>query len=167
LILAAPWIIYQLWAFISAGLYPKERRLVHHFVPAFVVLFAGGAAFFLFVVSVPTIKGLLWFDNLVEGHTVITIQNQIDFMGNLMLVFGLAFQIPLAILILARVGLVSMKGINKYRRHVIMGILIFGAVMGPGDVLSSTALALPMWLLYEAGALLAYFLVLKKKVVSD
>jgi sec-independent protein translocase protein TatC len=85
----------------------------------------------------------------------------------MMIVFGLAFQTPLIILLLAKIGLVSMRTLHKYRRHAVVVILAFAAVFAPGDVISMIALALPMWLLYELGVVLAYFLALKKSPAEE
>jgi len=167
-ILASPWIIYQLWAFVSAGLLPREKRMVYFAIPFFVVLFLGGAAFFNFLVAVPALKFLLYFDDKVfDLNIVITLQSQVSFMAEMMIVFGLAFQTPLVILVLAKIGLVSMRTLRDYRRHAIVIILAFAAVFAPGDVVSMIALAVPMWLLYELGVLLAYFLAFKKTPAED
>lgn len=163
LLLAGPWIIYQAWAFVAAGLHPRERRVVLMAVPAFVGLFLGGAAFFVAFVAVPAIKFLIGFDRWLDLDPVVTLQSQIGFMTDMVLAFGLAFQTPLAILLLAKVGLVSMKTLRKYRRHAIVAIAAFAAVFAPPDALSMLALGLPMWLLYELGVVLAYFLALRKK----
>jgi sec-independent protein translocase protein TatC len=163
LILSCPWIVYQLWMFVSAGLYPRERRYVTYSVPFSALLFMGGAAFFLLAVSVPAIRFLLWFDHWMGLNPIVTLQSHVEFMTDMILAFGLAFQTPLAIFILARVGLVSIRTLNRYRRHAIFVILVFSAVFAPPDVLSMLAMALPMWMLFEAGVLLAYITVRKQE----
>ncbi len=163
LLLGAPWIIYQIWAFVSVGLLPREKQAVRFAVPFFVVLFLCGAAFFVFLVAVPALEFLIGFDHWLEVTPVVTLQSQVGFMAEMMIVFGLAFQTPLAILVLAKAGLVSMRGLRKYRRHVIVAITAFAAVFAPGDVISMFALAVPMWLLYELGVLLAWFLALRRR----
>jgi sec-independent protein translocase protein TatC len=163
LLVASPWIIHQAWAFISAGLYRRERRVVSAAVPFFVLLFLAGASFFYFLVAVPAIRFLVHFDALLGVKPIITLQNQIGFMGEMMIVFGLAFQTPLIILLLAKIGLVDMGTLRKYRRHAIVVIAAFAAVFAPADVVSMFALGVPMWMLYELGAALAHFLVFKKR----
>lgn len=158
LIISSPWVFYQLWMFVSAGLRPKERRGVLFAVPFSAFLFLAGAAFFLFVVAVPILSFLISFNRWLGLEMVITFESHITFMASMSLVFALAFQTPLAVLILGRVGIVSLKKLNYYRRHVIIAILICAALMTPPDPLSQMCLALPMWLLYELGVLLVRLL---------
>jgi Tat protein translocase TatC len=171
-VLGSPWIIYQLWAFVSAGLLPRERRMVRLAVPFFVILFLAGAAFFVFFVAEPALRFLLYFDTdyfKAEGmagtKAIITLQNYVGLITEMVVVFGLAFQTPLVVLVLAKVRLVSMETLHKYRRHVIVAIAAFSAVFAPPDAVSMIVLAVPMWLLYELGVALAYFLVLRKSLV--
>jgi sec-independent protein translocase protein TatC len=166
-ILGGPWIIYQLWAFVSAGLRPREKRVVQFAVPFFIGLFLTGAAFFNFLVAVPAIQFLIGFDRWLDVKPVITIQNQVGFMAEMMIVFGFAFQTPLIVLVLAKVGLVSMKTLHRYRRHAITVILAFSAIFAPADVGSMIALAVSMWLLYELGVVLAYFLAFRNAPPSE
>jgi sec-independent protein translocase protein TatC len=168
-LIAGPWIIYQLWAFVSAGLLPREKRMVRFAVPFFVLLFLAGAAFFVFFVAVPAFRFLLYFDtdyfkagDMGGTKAIITLQNYVGMMTEMIIVFGFAFQTPLVVFVLAKVGLVSMKTLHKYRRHVIVAIMAFSAVFAPPDALSMIVLAVPMWLLYELGVVLAYFLALKE-----
>jgi sec-independent protein translocase protein TatC len=167
LLVGAPWIIYQIWAFVSAGLYRREKRVVSLAIPFFVLLFLLGAAFFYFVVADPAIRFLVHFDIWLRVRPFITLQTLVGFMAQMMLVFGLAFQTPLVVLVLAKAGLVSMRTLRRYRRHAIVLVLAFAAVFAPGDVVSMLALALPMWLLYELGVVLAYFLAFKKRQAEE
>jgi sec-independent protein translocase protein TatC len=168
-VLGSPWIIYQLWAFVSAGLLPRERRMVRFSVPFFVVLFLAGAAFFLLFVAVPAFRFLLYFDTdyfTAEGmeatKAVITLQSYIGLVTEMVIVFGLAFQTPLVVLVLAKIGLVTMGSLRRFRRHVIVAIAAFSAVFAPPDALSMIVLGVSMWMLYELGVVLAYFLALRK-----
>jgi len=167
LLIGAPWIIYQIWAFVSVGLLPRERRAVRFAIPFFVALFLCGATFFVFLVAVPALEFLIGFDHWLEVKPVVTLQSQVGFMAEMMIVFGFAFQTPLVILVLAKVGLVSMRGLRKCRRHAIVAITAFAAVFAPGDVISMFALAVPMWLLYEGGVLLAWFLALRGREAEE
>lgn len=155
LVVAAPWIFYQLWMFVSAGLYPRERRYVLFAVPFSAGLFVCGAAFFLFVMAPYVLRFLLGFTAWLGLTPVITLQSHIGFMTGMMLIFAVAFQTPLLVLLLVKIGAVPLKTFNKYRKHVIVAILIIAAIVTPPDPFSQIALALPLWLLYELGILLA------------
>lgn len=162
LVLASPWIFYQLWMFVGAGLYSKERRYVKLAVPFSVVLFLLGAAFAVRL-SIPAIEFFIMFGKDYGITPIIKIDDYIDFMTNLVLAFGAVFQMPLVVLVLARVGLVSMRTLRKYRRHVIVGISAVAAVLAPPDVGSMIAMLLPMWLLYEFGVFLSWLLIFRKR----
>lgn len=165
-ILASPWIFYQLWMFVSAGLYTREKRYVLYAVPMSVVLFVAGAAFFLFVVATPTLRFLIGFAGWLGVRPVVTLQEHIGFMTMMMLVFGLTFQTPMAVLVLAKMGLVTMRTLNKYRRHVIVVIVIVAAIATPPDPVEQILLAVPMYLLYELGVLLAYLFVARPRLAD-
>ena len=163
-ILASPWIFYQLWQFVSAGLYPRERRYVTAAVPASVGLFVAGAAFYLFVMAVPMLRFLIGFGNWLEVKPIVTLEEHIHQMTMMMLVCGLSFQMPLVVLILAKMGLVTLAMLNHFRRHVIVLILIVAGIATPSpSPLDQIVLAVPMWLLYELGVLLVYLLVTRKQ----
>ncbi|MCK4275068.1 MAG: twin-arginine translocase subunit TatC [Phycisphaerae bacterium] len=144
LILAAPWIVYQFWMFVSAGLYPRERRYVHLAVPFSAALFVGGAVFFLAVVAAPSLYFLITFSKWLGVEAVITLQSHISFMVSLAVVTGLGFQTPLVILILAKMRLVSQTSLRRYRKHVIVAILALAAIFTPPDIFTQLALGLPM-----------------------
>ena len=158
-ILASPWIFYQLWMFVSAGLYAREKRYAIYAVPLSVVLFVGGAAFFLFVVAVPALRFLIGFAGWLDVRPVVTLQEHIGFMTVMMLVFGVTFQTPMVVLVLAKMRLVTIRTLNRYHRHVIVVIVILAAVLTPPDPVEQILLAVPMILLYELGVLLAYVFV--------
>jgi sec-independent protein translocase protein TatC len=149
--------------FVSAGLYPHERRYVVFAVPMSVALFVGGAAFFLLAAAVPAMRFLIGFGTWLGVKPVITLQEHISFITTMMLVFGLMFQTPMVVLVLAKMGLVSVRTLNKYRRHVIVAIVILAAVATPPDPVDQIILAVPMYLLFELGVLLAYVFVGRKK----
>ncbi|MFB3892820.1 MAG: twin-arginine translocase subunit TatC [Phycisphaerae bacterium] len=167
IVLASPWIIYQLWMFIGAGLYKREKRWVKMAVPFFVVLFATGAVFAVFL-SIPAMRFFFSFGQNLFGSgegvkLVIKLEDYIDFMTNLVLAFGAVFQMPLVVLVLAKIGLVDMRKLNRYRRHVIVAIAAIAAVLAPPDLGSMIAMVVPMWVLYEFGVLLAWLLILRKR----
>ena len=157
LVLASPWVFYQLWLFLAAGLHPREKRYVHWAVPFSAVLFTAGALFFLRIVSFPMLRFFMGFGRWLDVKPVIRLRELIKFMTNLMLVFGLAFQTPIVVFILGKMGLVTTKTLAKYRRHVIVAMLIVAAMVTSPSPIDQVALALPMWLLYELGIALVYF----------
>ncbi|HNY78843.1 MAG: twin-arginine translocase subunit TatC [Sedimentisphaerales bacterium] len=161
LILTCPWVFYQLWMFVAAGLYAHERRYVRQAVPFSAALFIIGALFFLFVVAPLTLKFFLAFNDIVGVAANWTLEKYISFVTVLMLVFGLAFQTPIAIFILVRTGLVALKTLREVRKYVILVTVIVAAVVTPPDVISQIMLAIPLYALYELGLLLAH-LSLKK-----
>lgn len=163
LVLGSPWIFYQLWMFVAAGLHERERRYVRWAMPFCTLLFLGGAAFFLWVVSERILHYLLKLTEWLGMVPMITFENHISFMLRMMVVFGLAFQTPLVILVLVWTGLVDIKTLHHYRRHVIIAMMVFSAMFTPPDAFSMAALAVPMWLLYELGVLLAYLLLKKER----
>jgi len=155
-VLAAPWIFYQLWMFVAAGLYPRERRVVKFAVPMSAGLFVAGVVFFVFVVATPVMTFFIRINEKLGLASVITFDNHVDFMVTMSLVFALAFQTPLILLLLGKMGLVTASALARYRRHAIVGIFALAAVLTPPDVLSQICLALPLWGLYELGILLVW-----------
>lgn len=156
LILTAPWVFYQIWAFIAAGLYPMERRYVYRAVPFSVVLFIMGALFFLFVIARYTLVFFLSFGDAVSVASDWTLQKYVSFVTILMLVFGVGFQTPIAVLILVRTGLVPLVTLRKYRKYVIVGLAFVSAVATPSpEPVSMLALLVPLYALYELGIAMA------------
>jgi sec-independent protein translocase protein TatC len=162
LVLASPWIFYQMWMFIGAGLYKNEKRYVHMAVPFSVGLFLAGAAFAIHL-SVQAIEFFIKFGARIGVEPIITLDDYVSFMIKLVLAFGVVFQMPLVVLVLAKVGLVDMRRLNRYRRHVVVGCAVIAAVLAPPDIVSMLAMILPMWLLYEAGIGLAWLLIFRKR----
>jgi sec-independent protein translocase protein TatC len=157
LIITSPWVFYQLWMFVAAGLYPHERKYVQTTVPFSAALFVAGAMFFLFVVARITIRFLVFFnERILDVDSRFTFPNYISFVTLLMLVFGLAFQTPIAIFILNKTGLVSIQTFTKSRKYVILCVFIVGAVLTPPDPISQITLAVPLYALFELGILLSW-----------
>jgi sec-independent protein translocase protein TatC len=157
LLLTCPWVFYQLWMFVGAGLYPHERHYVRTAVPFSAILFIAGALFFLFVIAPLSLKFFLFFGDALGVSSNWTLQGYISFVTLLMLVFGIGFQTPIAIFILVRTGLVSLEVLRDVRKYVILGCVVVAAVATPPDVISQIALAIPLYALYELGMLLAHF----------
>ena len=151
IVFSSPWVFYQLWKFVSSGLYPHEKRLVYIISPACALLFIAGAMLFLLVIAPIMIKFFVDFDIGIKSvQTQVTISSYIDFMFSMMLVFGLCFQLPIAITAANRIGIVSVESLKKARKYVLLAIFIVAAVVTPStDMISQIALAVPMYILYE------------------
>ena len=167
ILFSGPWILYQFWQFIAVGLYPNERRYVHSSVPFSAALFIAGALFFVFVVCEKMLAFFFAFDDWIGVKPTITLTSHIKFMTSMMIVFGIGFQTPLVVFVLGKVGLVSLKTFNHYRRHVILGMLIFAALATSPSPIDQILLAVPMWLLYELGVLMVWYFVERPKRLED
>jgi len=163
LILSSPWVFYQLWMFVAAGLYEHERRYVYKAVPFSVTLFVTGALFFLFVVAPISLSFFLKFGEFINVETSWTLQKYVSFMAILMLVFGIGFQTPIAILILTKTGLVSIDALKRVRKYVLLGVFVVAAVATPPDVISQITLAIPLYALFELGIVLSYLSAYRKR----
>lgn len=155
---AMPYILYQAWAFVAPGLYRHERRFALPLVLSSVVLFYVGAAFAYFVVFPVMFE--FFVSTTPESVRMMTDMTQyLDFVLLLFFAFGLAFEIPVATVLLARSGLVRLDALGKNRGYVLLGIFIVAAFLTPPDPVSQSMMAVPMYLLYETGILLARVLV--------
>lgn len=163
LILSSPWVFYQLWMFIAAGLYQHEKRYVHLAVPFSAVLFVTGALFFLFAIAPLCLHFFIKFSNILGLSRTWTLRYYVSFITRLMLVFGIAFQTPTAIFFLNRTGLVSIGAMTRARKYVLLVIIIVAAIATPPDVVSQVALAIPLYLLFELGIILCWVADRKKK----
>jgi sec-independent protein translocase protein TatC len=153
-VLTAPIWVYQLWAFITPGLYAKERKFAVTFVGTASVLFAGGAVLAYYVV--PT--GLSFLANLGGGQfiTALTGQAYIGFLLTMLVVFGLTFELPLLVVMLNRVGVLPYEKLKRWQRGILFGIFVLAAVATPGnDPISMLALAGALIVLFEASVLIA------------
>lgn len=154
LMVAMPWLLYQLWAFVAPGLYRREKRLALPLLTSALALFYAGCAFAYFLV-LPMVFGFL-ARVTPDGVAMMTdISAYLDFVLVLFLAFGLAFELPVALVILALLGWVTPAQLREARGYAIVGIFIVAAVLTPPDVVSQLMLAIPMCLLYEAGILAA------------
>jgi sec-independent protein translocase protein TatC len=156
LILSSPWVFYQLWMFVAAGLYENEKRYVRMAVPFLVILFVGGTAFFIFGLAPLILTFFLRFSKFIKVEPAWTFEGYVSFIITLTLVFGLAFQTPIVIFILNKTGLVSLQLLYKSRKYVFLGAFIVAAVVTPGDAIPQITLAIPLYLLFELGVLLSY-----------
>lgn len=154
--LGVPYFLFQIWAFIAPALYGHERRLVWPFLLSSALLFYAGLAFAYFIIF----PMLFHFLATVAPTGVILspdISEYLDFTIKLLLVFGGLFEIPIVMVLLVSVGVVTRQKLIKMRAYAIVGAFVVGMLIAPPDVLSQTILAVPVWLLYEAGIILSRF----------
>lgn len=166
LFLAMPYLLYQLWAFIAPGLYQHERRLAMPLIVSSSVLFYVGAAFAYFIV----IPAVFHFMGMFapEGVSFMPdIGNYLDFSLTLFFTFGLAFEVPVAVVLLSVIGVVTPDQLAEKRRYAILVAFIIGAIFTPPDILSQFMLAIPVWMLYEVGILVARLLAREKAKDED
>jgi len=151
--IAMPYILYQLWSFVAPGLYLHERKRVIPLLVSSTALFYIGAAFAYFVVF-PLVFGFLTH-TAPQGVEVMTdISRYLDFVLTLFFAFGIAFEVPVAVVLLVWTGVVEPESLREKRAYVIVGVFVIGMMLTPPDVISQTLLALPMWLLFELGVFL-------------
>ena len=153
-ILALPWVFYQAWAFIAPGLYAHEKRLVMPLVISSSLLFIGGVAFCYFFVFGRVFHFISAFAPTSIAVTP-DIENYLDFVMSMCLAFGASFEVPVVVVILVRMGIVPIEKLREVRSYVIVGAFVISAIVTPPDVVSQLALAIPMWLLFELGLLVA------------
>ena len=148
--IAIPWILYQVWAFVAPGLYNHEKRLVFPMLVSSTLLFYLGVAFAYFVVF-PLVFG--FFTSVApEGVEVSTdIGRYLDFVITLFFAFGIAFEVPVATVLVVAIGITTPEQLKRIRPYVFVSAFIIGMFLTPPDMISQTLLAVPMWLLYEVG----------------
>ena len=161
LFIAMPYVLYQVWAFVAPGLYKREKRFAIPLVVSSIVLFYAGVAFAYFVVF-PLMFAFLTTTAPTGVQVMTDITNYLDFVLLLFFAFGIAFEMPVATVLLAATGLVRVETMTKNRGYVILGIFVIAAFLTPPDALSQTAMALPMWFLYEIGIILSRILLREK-----
>jgi sec-independent protein translocase protein TatC len=149
---ALPLVFYQLWMFISPGLYKQEKKVVIPLVVVSSLLFLTGAVFCYLVVLPLALKFLIGFSGDILSP-IITVGSYISFSGLLLIAFGFAFELPILAYFLGRVGLISSRFLARGRRYAVVIILIVGAIMTPPDVFTQVLLAIPLYLLYEVSIL--------------
>ena len=154
LFIAMPVILYQVWAFVAPGLYKKEKRFAFPLLFSSIVLFYAGVAFAYFVVF-PLIFG--FFTAITpDGVEMMTdISSYLDFITAIVLAFGIAFEVPIATVLLVWTGLTTPEKLGKARPYVFLLAFVVGMLLTPPDVISQTLLAVPVYLLYEAGIIMS------------
>lgn len=161
-LIALPYILYQVWSFVAPGLYTHEKKLVAPLVVASMILFLCGMAFAYFAVF-PMVFGFI-IASAPHGVAVMTdIDKYLSFVLRMFLAFGVTFQVPVAVVVLVRMGFITVEKLRSVRRYVIVGAFIVAAVITPPDVVSQFMLALPLWLLYEVGILVSVWVAKKPR----
>jgi sec-independent protein translocase protein TatC len=155
-----PYVLYQVWAFVAPGLYSHEKRLVAPLVISSTVLFFVGVAFCYFLV-IPAMSQFIQAFAPAAITAAPDIEQYFGFVLTLFLVFGISFEVPVAVIVLARIGVVTIEQLRRFRGYFIVSAFIVAAVVTPPDVISQLSLAIPMCILYEIGIVSAQFLIRK------
>lgn len=154
LILAMPWVLYQVWGFVAPGLYKREQRLIAPLLFSSTLLFYAGIAF-AYYVTLPVVFRFT-LAAAPEGVTVATdIGDYLDFMMTMFVAFGVAFETPVAVVLLVVTGFVTTAQLKEGRGYVLVGVFVIAAIITPPDVFSQLLVAIPSYLLYELGLLWA------------
>jgi len=156
-----PWILFQVWAFVAPGLYQREKRMVLPILTSSTLLFYCGMAFAYFVIM-PIFFAFITA-TAPEGVAVMTdINRYLDFVMTIFFAFGIAFEVPVATVILSLAGILSPEAMAAKRSYVIVGAFVVGMLLMP-DVISQTLLALPMWLLFEVGVFISRLMLRRRR----
>jgi len=161
LLIALPYVLYQAWAFVAPGLYEHEKKLAAPLIVASTVLFLGGVAFCYFFVFGKVFAFIQGFAPK-SISPMPDIEAYFNFVLTMFIAFGVTFEIPIVLIVLVRMGIVSVEKLRDARPYAIVGAFVVSAVVTPPDVLSQFMLAIPMCLLYEAGLFFARFVGTRK-----
>lgn len=153
---AVPFILYQVWAFVAPGLYKHERKLIMPLLFSSSLLFYCGVAFAYFVVF-PLVFGFFTAISLGGVEFATDIASYLDFVLALFMAFGIAFEVPVAIILLCWTGATDVKSLSEKRPYIVVGAFVVGMMLTPPDMISQTLLAIPMCLLFEVGLFFARF----------
>ena len=155
-LVALPYILYEVWAFVAPGLYSHEKRLVLPLVVSSTLLFFAGMAFCYFVVFRRVFEFISGFAPK-SVSVAPDIEAYFNFVIGMFIAFGLAFEVPVVVVVLVMTGLISVEQLREFRGYVIVAIFVVAAIVTPPDVVSQISLAVPMCLLYEVGIFFARF----------
>jgi len=164
--LALPVVLYQVWSFVAPGLYSHEKRLMLPLVISSTLLFVAGVAFCYYLV----IPGMSKFIQAFAPSSITAapdIEQYFGFVLTLFMVFGIAFEVPIAVIVLARMGIVTIAQLRQFRGYFVVASFIIAAVVTPPDVISQLALAIPMCILYEVGIFAAGFFIKHTQAPED
>ena len=164
--IAMPWILYQLWAFVAPGLYRHEKRFAVPLLMSSIVLFYVGVLFAYFFVF--PVMFSFFASTTPKGVSMMTDINQyLDFVLVMFFAFGGAFEVPVAVVLLVITGIVKLEKLKENRRYVFLGVFILAALLTPPDAVSQSIMAIPMYLLFEGGLLMARILLRMKHNESE
>ncbi len=165
-VVSLPNTLYQIWAFVAPGLYPQEKKLMAPVIIASCILFAAGMSFAYFVVF-PVVFGFIVGSAPVGVAVMTDIGEYLDFVITMFLAFGTAFEVPIAVVLAVRFGWVSVKQLKEARGYVIVAAFIIGAIFTPPDIISQCMLAVPLWLLFELGVIVAQMMQPKINTIAS
>ncbi len=164
--IAIPYILSQIWGFIAPGLYQHEKKLAIPLMASSTLLFYVGLAFAYFVVF-PLAFGFLATIELEGVQTMPDITSYLDTVLKMFFAFGITFEIPIAIILLVKMGITNQESLRLKRPYVIVGVFVVGMLLTPPDIISQTLLAIPMWILYEVGIYFSGFVTTKTRDHED
>ena len=164
-VISLPHTLYHIWAFIAPGLYAHEKKLMVPVIVSSSLLFLIGMVFAYFAVF-PTVFGFVVGSAPIGVAVMTDISEYLDFVMTLFIAFGLAFEVPIAVVLVARFGWVSIAQLKEARSYVIVGAFVLGAIFTPPDIISQFMLAVPLWLLYEIGILVAQYTTPKRRTIK-
>lgn len=153
-VISLPHTLYQIWAFVAPGLYDHEKKLMVPVIVSTFMLFLVGMSFAYYAVF-PTVFGFIVGSAPVGVAVMTDISEYLDFVMTLFFAFGFAFEVPIVVVLIERFGWVTIAQLKEARSYVIVGAFVLGAIFTPPDIISQFMLAVPLWLLYEAGILVA------------
>ena len=160
-LISLPYILYQVWRFVAPGLYEHEKRLVWPLIIASTSLFFCGMAFAYFMVF-PIVFGFITASAPMGVAVMTDIDKYLSFVLTMFVAFGLTFQVPVAVVLMVRMGFITVAKLREIRPYMVVGAFVVGAIFTPPDVVSQSMLAVPLWLLYETGILVAVWVGRKK-----
>jgi len=166
LFVAIPYVLYQVWSFIAPGMYRHEKRLAIPLLASSIILFYCGAAFAYFVVF-PLIFAFFTSVGPDDIAIMTDINRYLDFVLKLFFAFGVAFEIPIAAVLLIWAGVTTPENLGRKRPYIIVGCFVFGMLLTPPDIISQSLLALPMWLLFEVGIVAGRLLLRERGAAPD
>lgn len=156
-VMTSPFLLYQLWAFISPGLYEKERKVTLSYIPISVILFISGIAFSYFILFPFVVEFMTRIANRLDINQVIGINEYFQFLFQLTIPFGLLFQLPVIIMFLTRLGIVTPMYLAKVRKYAYFILIVIAAFITPPELLSHMMVTVPLLILYEVSILISRF----------
>ncbi len=165
-LIALPYVLYQMWAFVAPGLYQHEKKLALPVIVSSVLFFALGMGF-AYLIVFPIAFGFFAGYAPAGVQMMTDIDKYLSFVLTMFIAFGITFEVPVVVVVLVRLGVVSVEKLKSIRGYVIVGAFVVGAVFTPPDILSQCMLAVPLWLLYELGLLVGRFVAVAKPETGE